>query len=175
MQRWGVLLLAVCAIGAAGCGDDDDNSPAPSNQPLVFTATLSAANEVPAISNAESAAAGDGTFTITPTRDASNTITGGTIAMSFTLRGLTSGSSITLAHIHTGAAGVNGAVVVNTGLSAATAIATPAGTAGFENRSITGVDAATMNSIVANPAGFYFNVHTALNPGGVARGQLRAQ
>jgi hypothetical protein len=175
MHRWGVILLAVCAIGAAGCGDDDDSSTAPSNQPLVFAATLSAASEVPAITNAESATTGDGTFTITPTRDSSNTITGGTIAMSFTLRNLTSGSSITLAHIHTGAAGVNGGIVVNTGLSAATAIATPAGSASFENRNITGVDAATMNAIVANPAGFYFNVHTALNPGGVARGQLRTQ
>jgi len=35
---------------------------------------------------------------------------------------------------------------------------------------VTPVD--TANSIIANPAGFYFNVHTALNPGGVARGQL---
>jgi len=32
------------------------------------------------------------------------------------------------------------------------------------------------NSILANPAGFYVNIHTAANPGGVARGQLvRAQ
>jgi hypothetical protein len=28
------------------------------------------------------------------------------------------------------------------------------------------------NSILANPAGFYLNIHTAANPGGVARGQL---
>ena len=26
--------------------------------------------------------------------------------------------------------------------------------------------------IIANPASFYFNVHSTLNPGGVARGQL---
>jgi hypothetical protein len=37
------------------------------------------------------------------------------------------------------------------------------------------MDAATINSIVANPAGFYFNVHTTLNPGGVVRGQLVAR
>ena len=30
------------------------------------------------------------------------------------------------------------------------------------------------NSIMANPAGFYLNIHTAANPGGVARGQLTA-
>jgi hypothetical protein len=174
MQRWGVLLLAVCALGAAGCGDDDDGPAAPSNQPLVFTAALAASNEVPPIANAESTAAGDVTITITPTRDASNAITGGTVAMNFTMRNLTPASTIRAAHIHTGASGVNGSVIVDSGLTAATAIATPAGTAGFERTNIT-ADAATINNIVANPAGFYFNVHTALNPGGVARGQLRAQ
>jgi hypothetical protein len=173
MQRWGVLLLTVCALGAAACGDDD-NGPAPSNQPLVFTATLSAANEVPPITNAESAATGDATITITPTRDANNAITGGAVTMAFNMRNLPPTSSITLAHIHTGASGVNGGVLVNTNLSPATAIATPAGSASFERSGLT-ADAATINSIVANPAGFYFNVHTALNPGGVARGQLRAQ
>jgi hypothetical protein len=174
MQRWGVLLLAVCALGAAGCGDDDDGPAAPSNQPLVFTATLSAANEVPPIANAESTATGDATITITPTRDANNAITGGSVTMAFNMRNLTPASSITLAHIHTGAAGVNGGILVNTNLSPATAIATPAGSASFERSGLT-AEAATINSIVANPAGFYFNVHTALNPGGVARGQLRAQ
>lgn len=174
MQRWGVILMAVCALGAGGCGDDDGGPAAPSNQPLVFTASLSAANEVPPISNAESPAAGDVTITITPTRDASNAITGGSVAMNFTVRNLTTTSSIVLAHIHSGAAGVNGPVVVNSNLSAATAIATPNGSASFE-RSGLQADAATINNIVSNPAGFYFNVHTALNPGGVVRGQLRAQ
>ena len=28
------------------------------------------------------------------------------------------------------------------------------------------------NQILTNPAGYYFNVHSTLNPGGVARGQL---
>jgi hypothetical protein len=28
------------------------------------------------------------------------------------------------------------------------------------------------NAIMANPAGFYLNIHTAGNPNGVARGQL---
>ena len=28
------------------------------------------------------------------------------------------------------------------------------------------------NSILANPAAFYFNIHTSANSGGVARGQL---
>jgi hypothetical protein len=32
-----------------------------------------------------------------------------------------------------------------------------------------------MQSIIDNPANFYFNVHSSLNPGGVARGQLVKQ
>jgi hypothetical protein len=34
------------------------------------------------------------------------------------------------------------------------------------------VPAAIAQQLLANPAGFYFNVHTLANPSGVARGQL---
>jgi hypothetical protein len=33
-------------------------------------------------------------------------------------------------------------------------------------------DVALFQQIINNPAGFYFNAHSTLNPGGVARGQL---
>ena len=173
MKRWGVLLLAVCVMGTAGC-DDDNTTAAPSNQPRVFTADLRASSEVPPVTNAESGATGTATVTITPTRDSGNAITGGTAMIQFTVTNMTSSSNIILAHVHTGATGVNGPPVINTNLSAATAIPTPSGGASFERSGLT-VDAAVINAIVANPAGHYFNVHTTLNPGGVVRGQLRAQ
>jgi len=46
------------------------------------------------------------------------------------------------------------------------------GSVSFERSGIvvSPVDIATQ--ILANPAGFYFNSHSALNPGGVVRGQL---
>jgi hypothetical protein len=160
-------------FGAAAC--DDDSPAAPSNAPLVFVADLRASSEVPAVTNAESGATGTATVTLTPTRDASNAITGGTFEFAFTLTGLTTTSNITLAHIHTGAAGATGPPVVNSGLSAATSIPTPAGSGGFQRAGLNPESAANVAAIVANPAGFYFNVHTSLNPGGVARGQLRAQ
>ena len=176
MKRVGLILLAaVCVFGAAGCDDDDDNPVAPGNQPLVFRATLSAANEVPAVSNAEAGANGTATVTLTPTRDSAGAITGGTFQFQFTVQGLTSASNITLAHIHQAPAGQNGGVVVNSQLSAATSIPTPAGSASFDRSGLTADQAGIPAAIVANPAGFYFNVHTSLNPGGVVRGQLVAQ
>jgi hypothetical protein len=72
-------------------------------------------------------------------------------------------------------AGVSGGVLVNTGLSAATGIAIGAngtGTLTFNNVALT-VD--QINNIIANPAGFYFNVHSTLHPSGVVRGQLVRQ
>jgi hypothetical protein len=172
MNRLGTLVLAAaCVFGAAAC--DDDSPTAPSNAPLVFTATMNAASEVPPVTNAESTATGTATITINPTRDSANAITGGTITMAFTVQNFPAGSTVTLAHIHTGATGVAGPPRVDTGLSAATAIPMPAGSASF-TVTVTS-DAPTINAIVANPAGFYFNVHTTLNPGGAVRGQLVAQ
>jgi hypothetical protein len=67
-------------------------------------------------------------------------------------------------HIHKGAAGANGPVVVpfdakkiNAGSSCATVSATIAG------------------QIAADPATYYFNVHTPAFPAGAIRGQLAAQ
>jgi hypothetical protein len=170
-----MLLLTMCVL-AAGC--DEENTTGPSNagnQPLVFTANLSAQNEVPPVSNAESAATGTATVTLTPTRDAAGAVTGGTFEFQFNVSGLTNTSNITLAHIHQAAAGSNGPVVVDSQLSAATSIPTPVGSASFNRAGLTANSAAIPAAIVANPAGFYFNIHTSQNPAGVVRGQLVAR
>ncbi len=77
-------------------------------------------------------------------------------------------SNITLpaaaAHIHEGAKGVAGGVVVP--LTAPDANGTANGSAA--------VDAALMQRMMDNPAGFYVNVHTTDFPGGAVRGQLAA-
>ena len=72
---------------------------------------------------------------------------------------------VTVSHIHEGAEGVSGGVVVDLDLD------------GFETTSegcTTGVAAATLQAIIANPAGYYVNVHNADFPGGAIRGQLSA-
>jgi len=77
-----------------------------------------------------------------------------------------------LAHIHEGAATVNGPVKIDTGLVASAPIAFGAG-AHIQKASVT-VDAQTAQSLVTNSGGYYVNVHTAAHGGGVIRGQLVA-
>jgi hypothetical protein len=49
------------------------------------------------------------------------------------------------------------------------------GGASFTRTGLTGTTPAIIPAIIANPSGFYFNVHTALSPQGVARGQVTPQ
>jgi len=69
----------------------------------------------------------------------------------------------TAAHIHRGAAGVNGAVVIT--------LETPDQNGTSE--ACQDVDPALAAEITANPQGFYVNVHNDEFPGGAVRGQLR--
>jgi hypothetical protein len=71
-----------------------------------------------------------------------------------------------------------GNVVWDTTLTAANAITLGDGTLNNQTFSNTPgpQDPATLaQQIIDNPAGYYFNVHTALNPGGAVRGQLVRQ
>jgi len=168
MKRFGALLLSLCLFGAAGCSDD---STSPSNLPIVMTASLSPANEVPAIANAENTGHGAAQITFNVTRDGTGAISGGTAEFHFQLNGFPSSTTIIAAHIHPGAAGVNGGVIVNTGIVAGSPVSQSGGVMSFTSAAVS-VPAALLQSIVSNPAGFYFNVHSPTNSGGVARGQL---
>ena len=66
------------------------------------------------------------------------------------------------AHIHRGAAGTNGPVVVGFAAPGANGVSTGCAAA----------TTATIDEILANPAGFYVNVHTKEHPGGAIRAQL---
>jgi hypothetical protein len=117
-------------------------------------AVLTGSQETPA----PCATSGTGNATVTFDSTRQN------IAVTITVANL--GSPINNFHIHEGAAGVGGPVVINLiGLGGV-----------FVNGTMTGTfpvpDPALVQRMVQNPAGFYVNVHTAQCPGGAIRGQL---
>jgi hypothetical protein len=70
----------------------------------------------------------------------------------------------TASHIHRGAAGVTGPVIIPFNQPFVN---------GVSSGTLTGISAAFLSEIVANPPGYYFNIHNADFPGGAIRGQLR--
>ena len=75
------------------------------------------------------------------------------------------------AHIHEGAAGTNGPVVVNLA-APADGNAADCLTEGEEGKFNGGQ---TVAEILANPGNYYVNVHNSEFPGGAIRGQLKAE
>lgn len=112
-----------------------------------YTAILSGANEVPA-----GDPDGAGTATV---------VINGTL-VTYTINAQNITLPPTGQHIHLGAAGVNGGVVI---------ALTGTWVGGSLVGSTTG-DPAVIAAIIANPAGHYVNVHTTDYPGGSIRGQL---
>jgi hypothetical protein len=165
------LLVVTLGVLVSGCGSSSPAAPATPTNPT-FTATLLPANENPAIVGAEASGHGDATVTLVVTKDSAGNVTAATGTFVVNLSGFPANTPINIAHIHTGGPTVNGAVVMNSLLTAGTIVTNAAGAATFTaaNLSFTSVDIA--NQVLANPAAFYFNVHSTLNPGGVARGQL---
>jgi len=173
MKRLPFVLLGF-ALAAASCSSDSSNPNNPSNpNSPTFTAVLSPANENPPISNSENTGSGSATITFNVTKDSAGNVTSGTATFVVTLQNFPPNTPINIAHIHVGAAGVNGSIVFNTTLSpTGDAVVLTNGSGTFTKSGIAPGDVATFNAIINNPAGYYFNVHSTLNPGGVARGQL---
>jgi hypothetical protein len=159
------IAVSMLAIGVAGCGDSNPVDPSTFK---VFTVQLLPSNEVPPITNAENT--GRGTAVITVHSDTN------TVDFSFSMTGFPNGTTLTAAHIHPGAAGVNGGAQI--GVPGVSGIVLADGSTTFTANGIAAAtDAATaasrVQAILAAPQNFYFNVHTTVTPGGVARGQLQ--
>jgi len=169
MKRLSLLSVALGMLVSA-CGSSSPAAPTTPTNPT-FTAALSPANEVPAIVGAEASGTGNATVTLVTTKDAAGNVTSATATFVVNLSGFPAGTPINIAHIHEAPAGAIGSVVVNSLLTAGTVVLGANGAGTFTASNLT-VDAALANRILTNPAGFYFNVHSTLNPGGVARGQL---
>ena len=109
------------------------------------TVTLNGGNEVPPVATS---ASGSGTITVASDKSVSGSIS-------------TSGLAGTAAHIHAGAAGKNGPVVVPLAKSGDSGWAVPAGTKFTDAQ----YDSFTKGEL-------YVNVHSAANKAGEIRGQL---
>jgi hypothetical protein len=167
------LVVLVMALALAACDSDSGNPAGPSTTgPLIFSAQLSAANEVPPVTNAESNGRGSVTITIAVPRDSSgNPTEQGAVTFAMQAQGFNPGSVIIAAHIHPGAAGVNGPVLVGTTLTVTAPMVLADGTGNLIAGGVT-ISRDNAAAIMANPAGYYFNMHSPLNPGGAIRGQL---
>jgi hypothetical protein len=178
MKRY---VLVGIAVLAAGCGSSSSPSSPSNTQPttVVFTAALNAANETPApITNADRDAKGTSTMTFHLTRDSAGTITGATVDFVYSVSGFPPGTQLILTHIHEGGPAIGGGVKIGAPLSAGSPITLADGTAtNITFNGITGwADGLPLvQKIIDNPNGYYFNVHSALNPGGAVRGQLVKQ
>jgi len=167
-------LIVGRGILAVGCSDSTATPSTPSPQgtstTTTFTVPLSAANEVPAITNADASASGTATIALTTIKDGGGSITSATANIQVSVAGFPAGTTVTDAHIHNGAAGSNAGIYVSAGIASGDVTLTNG--SGSVTKNGINVPSDRAAAILANPAGHYFNVHTALNPAGAIRGQL---
>jgi hypothetical protein len=158
MMKRLAIVSCFAALAIAGCGSDNPTNP---SNTTVFTVNVLPANEVPPITDAESS--GRATATITVHSDSN------TVDFSVNMTGFPNGTVITNAHIHPGPAGQNGGVIVPVTATFPMTLANGSGTISVTSPAT----AESVNSILAAPQNFYFNIHSSGHPAGVARGQLR--
>ena len=118
------------------------------NRKVELEAELSSKNEVPP---SQTGASGEAEIELDPRR--------GRVCVEIEAEDLA--GDVVAGHIHIGAAGVNGGVVIDLGVD----------TAEFE-ACVDGVDPALLRAIGRNPSGYYVNIHTTAVPSGEIRGQL---
>jgi len=138
------LVLVVAAFTLAGCSTYKENAPSWMPGSNAISVKLSGSEEVPPLSVSGS---GSGTFRVAED---------GTITGSVTTKDVAG----TMAHIHRGAKGTNGPVIVPLDKSGDT-YSVPAGRK---------LSAEQLKDLKAG--NLYVNVHTAKNKGGEVRGQL---
>jgi CHRD domain len=173
MKSRALIGLLILGSLAAACGDDPPTAPSPTSSSVTFTAALQPSSEVPPITGTEANGSGTATLKFNLTKDSAGNVTAATMDATVSVTGFPAGTALTASHIHPGATGANGGVLVSLGLAAGE-VTFATGSGSFTKQGVT-VPVDQANSILANPAGFYLNIHTAANPGGVARGQLTRQ
>jgi hypothetical protein len=117
-----------------------------------FTATMKGSSETPT----KGPSSASGTFRVQ--------FRNGQACYRMSVKGL--GAKPIAAHIHIGAAGKSGGIVIDLK-------PTFKGTSPRVSQKCVTAKASVVSAIRRNPAGYYANVHTPKNPAGAARGQLK--
>jgi len=165
-----IAVAAACGIVASACGSSSSPTSPSTTGTSMLSALLAPANETPPVTNADSTGSGQVVVTLNTTKDSGGNVTGATATFQVTLSGFPAGTTLTGAHIHPGPAGTAGAVAVSTGLASGEVVLTN-GSGSFTKSGVV-VPLDVTQGLLTNAGAYYFNVHTSLNPGGAARGQL---
>jgi hypothetical protein len=178
MKRLTLLVFAL-SLFSAGC--DEVLAPAAPTGVVALASQASAGQVLPAVAAPETTAVGGVSISMTPAGSGNYTASFTMQLSGFVKAGVTpllpDGSVIVAGVIYQGAAGAVGAPVLQLPIGATTAVPpvyTPTGTA-LITLSNVAVPSAVASAILANPSGFYFQLHSALNQAGVVRGQLIKQ
>jgi hypothetical protein len=164
---------ATTAPVAAATAAPTTPAPTPTVQnTFVFTTDLSPANVVPPITDAEASGSGTATVTIVTAKDTTGKIIGSNAKLEVTLKGFPATTVIVALLAHAGAAGVNGGAIINSGITADTAVPLTGGGATITKDNLT-ITPENASALIANPAAFYVLAHSQVHPAGVARGQLK--
>jgi len=154
-----VGVMALVVIGGATA-----KKPALSATP-VFKLNLKPSQEVPPIKGLKADARGSVTFDLE--RSSAGVITSGEVVFYFNYS-FPGSANITGLHVHQGAKGANGPVVVNSGVVSFT----DADGQGNITTVVAGTSPATLQAILDNTRNYYVNLHTNVNPGGALREQM---
>jgi len=161
-----VALAAVSTAGGTATQKGKGKGKPSMSATPVFKLVLKPSQEVPRIRGLRANAVGHVTFDLT--RDSSGAVTSGEVIFYFNY---SFPSSVTISglHVHQGAKGTNGGIVVDSGTSE------PPDADGHGNitRVVSG-SPATLQAILDNPRNYYVNLHTTTppHPGGALRAQM---
>jgi hypothetical protein len=161
-----VAVIALAAVSVAGGTATKKGKPSLSATP-VFKLNLKPSAEVdPKVTGLKAKASGHVTFDLT--RNATGAITAGEVIFYFNYK-FPDDVQISGLHIHQGAKGTNGSIVVDSGTSE------PLDTDGVGNiTKVVSSTPTTLQAILDNPRNYYVNLHTTTppHPGGALRAQM---
>jgi uncharacterized protein (TIGR03437 family) len=141
---------------------------------IPFLVLMQPGNEVPAITDTSS---GNAIIWVHVVKDAAGNITSGSVDFDVSTK-FSSAVTVTGLHIHNGPAGASAGIVIPTDVSATNSVAIDAtGKTRIQKQvqfptTTPALPVSIITDLIANPQGYYANIHTTDHGGGAMRGQL---